>query len=111
MNEGKSVATAEEVACPGGLRQALAEIERLALRMYDEVLDSRRWRAFGRAELEGCPAVYCQPLSQGWTREWVQTSLGEVGRAIGSAERDVGNDQPLMLSRAAVTDRPSRRYR
>ncbi len=60
-------------------------------RWRDEVLDSRRWRAFGRAELEGCPAVYCQHLPQGWMREWVQTSLGEVGRVIGSADRDVGS--------------------
>ena len=60
-------------------------------RWRDEVLDSRRWRAFGRAELEGCPAVYCQHLSQGWMREWVQTSRGEVGRVIGSADRDAGS--------------------
>ena len=63
----------------------------LAERWRDEVLDSRRWRAFGRAELEGCPAVYCQHLSQGWAREWVQASLGEVGRAIGTPEGVAGN--------------------
>ena len=35
-------------------------------RWSDELLDTRGWRAFGRVELEGCPAVYCQHLSQGW---------------------------------------------
>ena len=41
----------------------------------DEQRDARGWRAFGRAEVEGCPAVYCQHLSQGWKREHVQMSL------------------------------------
>lgn len=40
--------------------------------------DSRGWRAFGRATIEDCPAVYCQHLSQGWMRRWVQMSLREV---------------------------------
>ena len=53
-------------------------------RWSDELLDPRGWRAFGRAELEGCPAVYCQHLSQGWARECVQTSLREVGRIVGA---------------------------
>ena len=57
-------------------------------RWGDEVLDSRGWRAFGRAEVEGCPAVYCQHLSQGWRRECVQTSLREVGRIIGARGQD-----------------------
>ena len=59
-------------------------------RWSDETFDSRRWREFGRAELEGCPAVYCQHLSQGWQRRSVQTSLGEVGRIIGAPDRDLG---------------------
>ena len=57
-------------------------------RWGDEVLDSRGWRAFARAELEGCPAVYCQHLSQGWKREWVQISLREVERIIGARGQD-----------------------
>ncbi len=64
---------------------------RLDDRWRDEVLDSRGWRAFGRAEMEGCPAVYCQHLSQGWKRTWVQHSLCEVGRVIGAH----GHDSPV----------------
>lgn len=56
----------------------------------DETFDSRGWRAFGRAELEGCPTVYCQHLSQGWSRQSVQTSLREVGRIIGAPDHDLG---------------------
>lgn len=41
----------------------------------DQRHDARNWRAFGRAEVSGCPAIYCQHLSQGWKREHVQTSL------------------------------------
>ena len=48
----------------------------------DEVFDARGWRAFGRAELNGCPAIYCQHLSQGWRRESVQASLRMVRRII-----------------------------
>ena len=59
-------------------------------RWSDEIFDSRRWRAFGRTELEGCPAVYCQHLSQGWQRRSVQTSLREVRRIIGAPDRDLG---------------------
>lgn len=59
-------------------------------RWSDETFDSRRWREFGRAELEGCPAVYCQHLSQGWSRQSVQTSLREVGRIIGAPDHDLG---------------------
>lgn len=59
-------------------------------RWSDETLDSRGWRAFGRAELEGCPAVYCQHLSQGWGRECVQTSLREVGRIVGATDCEMG---------------------
>ncbi len=48
----------------------------------DEHCDGRNWRAFGRAEVEGCPAIYCQHLSQGWNREHVQSSLREAGCLI-----------------------------
>lgn len=47
-----------------------------------EEWDSRRWRGFGRAEIEGCPALYCQHLSQGWTTDYVQMSIREAGRLI-----------------------------
>ena len=50
----------------------------------DEQCDARGWQAFGRAEVEGCPAVYCQHLSQGWMREHVQMSLREAVRLIRS---------------------------
>ena len=59
-------------------------------RWSDELLDSRGWRTFGRAELEGCPAVYCQQLSQGWERECMQTSLREVGRIVGATDCEMG---------------------
>ena len=48
----------------------------------DEQRDARNWRAFGRAEVEGCPAIYCQHLSQGWKREHVQLSLREAACLI-----------------------------
>ncbi|MDE0364793.1 MAG: hypothetical protein OXP09_04395 [Gammaproteobacteria bacterium] len=48
----------------------------------DEQRDARSWRTFGRAELEGCPAIYCQHLSQGWKRDHVQMSLREAGCLI-----------------------------
>ncbi len=51
-------------------------------RWRDVERDSRGWRAFGRARIEDCPAVYCQHLSQGWTRRWVQMSLREVAHLI-----------------------------
>ncbi len=54
----------------------------------DEERDSRGWQTFGRAEIESCPAFYCQHLSQGWKRENVQFSLREAGRLI----RKRGND-------------------
>ena len=44
----------------------------------NERRDSRGWRTFGYAEIEGCPAIYCQHLSQGWKRDHVQTSLREA---------------------------------
>ncbi|MYG12318.1 MAG: hypothetical protein F4171_05920 [Gammaproteobacteria bacterium] len=49
----------------------------------DEERDSSRgWRGFGRTEIEGCPALYCQHLSQGWDGDYVQLSLREAGRLI-----------------------------
>ena len=42
MSEVASIATAEEVACPGGPQLALAEIERLAERMYEETIQRLR---------------------------------------------------------------------
>ena len=50
----------------------------------EEHRDTRGWRTFGRADVEGCPAVYCQHLSQGWTGEHVQLSLREAARLIRS---------------------------
>lgn len=48
----------------------------------EEERDSRGWRGFGRAEIEGCPALYCQHLSHGWKTEYVQMSIREAGRLI-----------------------------
>ena len=48
----------------------------------EERRDARGWRGFGRAEIEGCPAVYCQHLSQGWRKDFVQMSLREVRRLL-----------------------------
>ena len=42
MNEGESTATEEDVGCPVGPQLALAEIERLAERMYEETFLRRR---------------------------------------------------------------------
>lgn len=44
--------------------------------------DSRGWRTFGRAEIADSAAVYCQRLSQGWSRQAVQRSLAEVRRIV-----------------------------
>ena len=49
---------------------------------------ARGWRAFGRSEVEGCPAVYCQHLSQGWEREHVQMSLRSAHRLIRRNDKD-----------------------
>lgn len=52
-----------------------------------EERDSRGWRGFGHAEVEGCPALYCQHLSQGWKTEYVQMSIREAGRLISGRGR------------------------
>lgn len=41
-----------------------------------------RGMVFGRAEVEGCPAVYCHHLSQGWKKDEVQACLAEVKRIV-----------------------------
>ena len=41
-----------------------------------------RGMVFGRSEVEGCAAVYCHHLSQGWAREEVQECLAEVKRIV-----------------------------
>ena len=53
----------------------------------DEQRDTRNWRAFGRAEVEVCPAIYCQHLSPGWKREHVQLSLREAACRIRGHQR------------------------
>lgn len=53
----------------------------------DEASRPRRGRIFARAEVEGCPAVYCHHLSQGWAREEVQACLAEVKRIV-NADRE-----------------------
>ena len=50
----------------------------------DEECDTRGWPAFGRAEIENCPALYCQHLSQGWKRACVQRSLRAAGHLLRS---------------------------
>ena len=52
----------------------------------DTERDSRGWLAFGRGEIEQCPAVYCQHLSHGWKRECVEMSLREVERLTRGGE-------------------------
>ena len=54
----------------------------------DEQRDARGWRAFGCAEVEGCPTVYCQHLSQGWNGEHVQMSLRWAHRLILRNDKD-----------------------
>ena len=49
----------------------------------------RRGMVFGHAEVEGCPAVYCHHLSQGWKKEEVQACLAEVKR-IADADKAHG---------------------
>ena len=40
--------------------------------------DSNNHMDYGRAEIEGCPAVFCHHSSQGYSACWVQKCLGEV---------------------------------
>ena len=49
--------------------------------------DSDGHMVYGRAELEGCPAVYCHHLSQGYSTVEVQKCLAEVKRLV-----DAGGD-------------------
>ena len=56
----------------------------------ERLRDSDGHRVYGVAEIEGCPAVYCHHLSQGYSGHWVQTCLREVGRIVASQhDRDV----------------------
>ena len=44
--------------------------------------NSDRHMVFGRAEIAGCPSVFCHHLSQGWDRPGVQRCLDEVKRIV-----------------------------
>ena len=46
--------------------------------------DSDRHRVFGRAEIEGCPAIYCHHPSQGLSGPWAQECLADLGRVLRS---------------------------
>ena len=42
-------------------------------------------RVFGRAEIEGCPAIYCHHLSQGFSTYWAQACLADLARVVRSS--------------------------
>ena len=42
-------------------------------------------RVFGRAEIEGSPALYCHHLSQGFSEHWAQMCLTDLGRSVRSS--------------------------
>ena len=44
--------------------------------------NSDRHMVFGRAEIAGCPSVFCHHLSQGWDRPGVQRCLDEIKRIV-----------------------------
>ena len=56
-----------------GLKKAWRDVKRRG---------SDRHPVYGRAELEGFPAVYCHHLSRGASDSWVQKCLAEVKRLV-----------------------------
>ena len=53
-----------------------------------ELRDSDGHMVYGRAEIEGCAAVYCHHLSQGYDECWVQKCLGEIKNIVETERRN-----------------------